>query len=213
MLTLFDYLPSQNAYKVRLLLNHLETPYRTELVSIFEGEGRRPEYLAVNPTGAVPAIRLDDGRVLAESNAILGFLAEGTPYLPTDRHQRAKVQQWLSFEGNYVEPAIGTLRHWTMTGKTARRTRELIESRRGASLGALRVLDRELATRDFIAGEAYTIADMSLFAYTSRAHEADLPLADFAHVGSWIDRVRAQPGFLETTYPYSIDPHSGRELP
>lgn len=213
MLTLFDYLPSQNAYKVRLLLNHLQVPYRTELISIFEGEGQRPEYLAVNPTGAVPAIRLDDGRVLAESNAILGFVAEGTPYLPADRYQRAKVQQWLSFEGNYVEPAIGTLRHWIMTGKTARRSRELIESRIHAGLHALRVLDRELASRDFIAGGTYTIADMSLFAYTSRAHEADLPLAEFANVAAWINRVRAQPGFLETTYQYSIDPYSGGELP
>ena len=213
MLTLFDYLPSQNAYKVRLLLNHLHRPYRTELIRIFEGEGQRSEYLAINPTGAVPAIRLDDGRVLAESNAILFFLGEDTPYLPDERHARAKVQQWLSFEGNYVEPAIGTLRHWIMTGKAARRSRELIESRVRASLRALRVLDRELASRDFIAGDDYTIADMSLFAYASRAHEADLPLAEFANVAAWIDRVRAQPGFLETTYPYSIDPHSGRELP
>src|SRR5262245_46702924 len=85
VLTLFDYLPSQNAWKVRQLLHHLGTPYRTELISIFEGEGQRPDYLAINPTGAVPAIRLDDGRVLAESNAILMFLAEDTPYLPKDR--------------------------------------------------------------------------------------------------------------------------------
>ncbi|HKE47260.1 MAG TPA: glutathione S-transferase N-terminal domain-containing protein, partial [Rhodanobacteraceae bacterium] len=99
MLTLFDYLPSQNAWKVRQLLNHLGMPYRTESISIFEGEGQRPEYLAINPTGAVPAIRLDDGRVLAESNAILTFLAEDTPYLPKDRFERAKVAQWLSFEG------------------------------------------------------------------------------------------------------------------
>ncbi|HEY6985659.1 MAG TPA: glutathione S-transferase family protein [Rhodanobacteraceae bacterium] len=213
MLTLFDYLPSQNAYKVRLLLNHLRMPYRTELVSIFEGEGQRPEYLAINPTGAVPAIRLDDGRVLAESNAILGFLGERTRYLPDDRYSRAKVQQWLSFEGNYVEPAIGTLRHWVMTGKTAQRSRELIESRVRASLHALRILDRELSARDFIAGDAYSIADMSLFAYTSRADEANLPLVSFTHVGAWIDRVRAQAGYLEITYPYSIDPHSSRELP
>ena len=82
MLTLYDYLPSQNGYKIRLLLNQLDRPYRTEIVSIFEGDGQRPEYLAINPTGAVPAIRLEDGRVLAESNAILFHLAEGTRYLP-----------------------------------------------------------------------------------------------------------------------------------
>jgi glutathione S-transferase len=213
MLTLFDYLPSQNAWKVRQLLNHLQIPYRTEYISIFEGEGQRPEYLAINPTGAVPAIRLDDGRVLAESNAILAFLAEGTAYLPSDAFGRAKVLQWLSFEGNYVEPAIGTLRHWILTGKDARRPRELVESRRAASLKALGILDRELAARPFIAGDAYTIADISLFAYTSRAHEANLPLGDFANVGAWIERVEAEPGFLAKTYPYSIDPRSAGELP
>jgi len=213
MLTLFDYLPSQNAWKVRQLLNHLQRPFRVEYVSIFEGEGQRPDYLAINPTGAVPAIRLDDGRVLAESNAILAFLAEGTPYLPADAFGRAKVLQWLSFEGNYVEPAIGTLRHWVLTGKDARRPRELVESRRAASLKALGILDRELASRAFVAGDAYTIADISLFAYTSRADEANLPLGDFGHVGAWIGRVQAQPGFLAKTYPYSIDPHSAGELP
>lgn len=213
MLTLFDYLPSQNAWKVRQLLNHLQRPYRTEYVSIFEGEGQRPGYLAVNPTGAVPAIRLDDGRVLAESNAILAFLAEGTSYLPADAFDRAKVLQWLSFEGNYVEPAIGTLRHWILTGKDARRPRELVESRRAASMKALAILDRELAARPFVAGEAYTIADISLFAYTSGAGEAKLPLGDFANVSAWIARVEAQPGFLAKTYPYSIDPHSAGELP
>ena len=213
MLTLFDYLPSQNAWKVRQLLNHLQSPYRTELVGIFEGEGQRPEFLAINPTGAVPAIRLGDGRVLGESSAILAYLAEGTPYLPGDAFGRAKVLQWLSFEQNYVEPAIGTLRHWILTGKDARRPRELLESRRAASLKALGVLDRELASRPFVAGAAYSIADISLFAYASRADEAKLPLGDFANVGAWIARVEAEPGHLATTYPYSIDPHSAGELP
>jgi glutathione S-transferase len=213
MLTLFDYLPSQNAWKVRQILKHVQRPYRTEYVGIFEGEGQRPDYLAINPTGAVPAIRLDDGRVLAESNAILAFLADGTPYLPADGFGRAKVLHWLSFEGNYVEPAIGTLRHWIMTGKAARRPRDLVESRRAASLKALRILDRELKSRPFVAGDAYTIADISLFAYTSRAGEAELPLGDFANVGAWIERVETRPGFLAETFPYSIDPHSGGELP
>jgi glutathione S-transferase len=213
MLTLFDYLPSRNAWKVRQILNHLQRPHRTEIVSIFEGEGQRPDYLAINPTGAVPAIRIDDGRVLAESNAILGFLAEDTPYLPNDRFVRAKVAQWLSFEGNYVEPAIGTLRHWLMTGKVAQRAVELVESRRAASMKALGILDRELATRAFIAGDAYTIADISLFAYVSRAREAQLPLDEFANVVAWIGRVESQAGFLAEVFPYSIDPHSSRELP
>ncbi|KQV90838.1 glutathione S-transferase [Massilia sp. Root351] len=212
MLTLFDYLPSQNAWKVRLLLHHLQLPYRTEYISIFEGEGRRPDFLAVNPAGAVPALRLDDGRVLAESNAILAYLAQGTRYLPQDGFGLAKVMQWLSFEQDYVG-AIATLRHWTMTGKLERRPAELVAMRRAGSLHALRMLDRELATRPFIAGGAYTIADMSVYAYTHRAEEANLPLAEFVHVSAWVARVASQEGFLHQCHPYSIDPFSGRELP
>ena len=212
MLTLYDYLPSQNAWKVRQLLQHLQRPYRTQQVSIFEGEGRREDYQAINPTGTVPAIRLDDGRVLAESSAILMFLAEGTPYLPDDAFGRAKVWQWLSFEQERVESQIGALRHWTLTGKLPRRPEVLIEMKRAAGLKALSLLDAELATRDFIAGESYTIADIAVFAYASRAEEAGLSLQAFPHFRAWVARVEAQPGFLAEMHPYSIDPHSVGEL-
>lgn len=212
MLTLYDYLPSQNAYKIRLLLSHLGLPYRTEIVSIFEGDGQRPEYLAVNPTGAVPALRLGDGRVLAESNAILTYLATGTRYLPADAFAAAKVQQWMSFEQDYVTN-IASLRHWALTDKLARRPQALVEMRRTGGLRALQIVERELAARPFITGADYTIADIALFAYTHRADEAGLPLGEFPHVCTWIDRVRTQPGFLDQHYPYSIDPHSSKELP
>jgi glutathione S-transferase len=213
MLTLYDYLPSQNGYKIRLLLNQLNRPYRTEIVSIFAGEGQRPEYLAINPTGAVPAIRLEDGRVLSESNAILVFLAEGTPYLPGDSFERAKVLQWMSFEADYIQSTAGSLRYWTLTDKLPRRPREMVEAKRGGALKALAALDRELAQRPFIVGDRYTVADISLFAYTHVAGDAGLPLEGYRNVMAWIDRVRAQPRFLERIYPYSIDPHSTRELP
>jgi glutathione S-transferase len=212
MLTLYDYLPSQNAWKVRLLLNHLDIPYRTEIVRIFEGEGQRPDFLAVNPTGAVPALRLPDGRELAESNAILTYLAHGTPYSPGDAFDQAKVQQWLSFEQDHVA-SIATLRHWTLTGKLARRAPALVERLRTVAHKALAILERELAPRPFIAGDTYTIADMSLFAYVHRADEAGLALAGHPNIVRWIERVRAQPGFLGTVHPYSIDPFSGGELP
>jgi glutathione S-transferase len=213
MLTLFDYLPSQNAWKVRLLLNHLGVPYRQVWISIFEGEGRTPAFLALNPSGRVPVLQLEDGRALAESNAILAYLADGTEYLPGDPFARGKVHQWLNFEQEQVESVIGALRHWTMTGKLARRRPDLVESRRNGSLATLRILDEQLATRPFLAGERYTIADMSVFAYASRAEEAGLSLAAYPHVRDWIARVEAQPGFLPQMHPYSIDPHSGNELP
>ncbi len=212
MLILYDYLPSQNAWKVRQLLQHLQLPCRTEYVSIFEGEGKTEGYLRINPTGAVPAIRLDDGRTLSESNAILTYLAEGTPYLPSDAFARGKVAQWLSFEQERVESQIGALRHWTLTGKLPRRSAELIEGKRAASLKSLGILDAALATQPFIAGDAYTIADISLFAYASRAEEADLSLQPYPNVRAWIARVEAQPGFLAQMHPYSIDPHSVNEL-
>ncbi len=213
MITLFDYLPSQNAYKIRLLMNHLGVAYHTEFVSIFEGEGQRPDYLAINPTGAVPAIMLEDGRTLAESNAILAFLAEGTKYLPADAFSRAKVSQWLFFEGDYVQATVATLRHWIMTGKDKRRSPELVAAKRAGSIKTLSMLDRELAQRPFLIGDAYTIADMSVFAYVHLADQANLPLQDFSNVVRWIAAVQTQPGFLSEIHPYAIDPHSSRELP
>jgi glutathione S-transferase len=213
MLTLFDYLPSQNAWKVRLLLNHLGRPYRTVPISIFEGEGKTAEFMRISPTGTVPAIQLDDGRTLAESNAILAYLAEGTMYLPTDPFDRAKVQQWLHFEQERVESVIGSLRHWTMTGKLSHRSTEMIEGKRAAAQRTLNILERELATRPFLAGDIYTIADMAVFAYASRAEEAGLSLEPYPHFRGWIARIEAQPGFLATVHPYAIDPHSASELP
>lgn len=213
MLTLFDYLPSQNAWKVRQLLQHVDRPYRTVPISIFEGEGRSEAYLRISPTGTVPAIRLDDGRVLAESNAILAYLADGTAYLPGDPFGRAKVQQWLCFEQERVESVIGALRHWTMTGKLARRPAELVAAKRQAATRTLGILDSELATRSFIAGDDYSIADIALFAYASRAEEAGLSLQAYPNFRAWVARVEAQPGFLAQMHPYAIDPHSSNELP
>lgn len=211
MITLYDYLPSQNAYKVRLLLSHLDRPYRTEIVSIFEGEGQTPEFLRLNPMGAVPVIQLEDGRAIAESNAILCFLAEGTAYLPDDPFERAKVMQWLFFERSYVSPSIANLRYFTLTGKIDRQ--QGVEGRRALGVKTLGVMDRELAERPFLAGEAYTIADISNFAYSHLAGEAGFDLSAYPNVEAWIERVRSQPGFLAEMHPYSIDPYSVRDLP
>ena len=213
MITLYDYLPSQNAWKVRQLLHHLQQPHERVLVSIFEGGGQSEDFLRINPTGKVPALRLEDGRTLAESNAILCYLADGTRYLPDDAFGRAKVIQWLSFEQENVESVIGSLRHWSMTGKLVRRSPELVEAKRRGALRTLTLLDRELAKRPFIAGDNYTIADIAMFAYGSRAEEAGLRLESYPDMRAWIDRVQSQPRFLAETYPYSIDPHSVNELP
>ena len=213
MLTLYDYLPSQNAWKVRQMLTHLGRPYRTVAVSIFEGEGRVPEILKLNPSGKVPIIVEDDGQALAESNAILAYLADGTAYLPSQPMARAKVHQWLSFEQEQVEANIGTLRHWTLTGKLPRRAEAVIAAKRAAGQRALEILDHELSKRPFIAGDAYTIADIALYAYAGKADEAGFDLTSLTGFRNWMRRVEAQAGFLDVVYPYSIDPHSSGELP
>lgn len=213
MLTLYDYLPSMNAWKVRCLLQHLDRPFRTESVAIFDGAGQTPAFLAISPTGAVPAIRLDDGRCLAESNAILCWLAAGSVYLPDEPFAVARVQQWLFFEADYVQSTIATLRHWVMTGKDAARPAALIETKRAGSLKVLDILDRTLADTPFLANAAYSIADIAVFAYVHRAHEAGLDFAPFGHLRDWMARVAVQPRFLAETHPYAIDPHSSRELP
>ncbi len=212
MLTLYDYLPSQNAFKVRLLLSHLRIAYRTELISIFEGQGQSDAYRAVNPMGAVPGLRLEDGRCLAESNAILTYLAEGSVHLPADPFERAKVSQWMSFEQDYIQNTIGSVRYWALTGKLDRRPPEVVAARRGIATKALRVLEAELSAKPFICGEQYTIADMSLYAYASRADEAGVSVDALASFRKWLSRVEGQSGFSGKVYPYSLDPHSAGEL-
>jgi glutathione S-transferase len=213
MITLYDYLPSQNAWKARQLLHHLAVPYQTEFVSIFEGRGQDASYLAVNPWGAVPAIRLEDGRVLSESNAILWYLSGNTVYRSDDPFAQAKVLQWLSFEADYVQTSVGSLRFWTLTGKLPARPVPLVEAKRAAATKALAILDRELRTRPFMAGETYTVADISVFAYAHLASDAGLATSHLPAFEAWVARVRAQKGFLAEMYPYSIDPHSSGELP
>ena len=213
MITLYDYLPSQNAWKVRQLLGHLGIPYRTEIISIFEGAGQSPQYLAINPWGAVPAIRLEDGEVLSESNAILWYFSADTKFRPDEVFGQAKVFQWLSFEADYVQASIGSLRFWTLTGKLSVRPPSLVEGKRAIALRALGVLDRELSNRPFIAGDTYSVADISVFAYAHLANDAGIATDKFRSFEAWVARVKSQDGHLAQMYPYSIDPHSSAELP
>src|SRR5262245_23516112 len=175
MLTLHDYLPSQNAWKVRVLLGLLGLPYRTKPVAIFGGESRTDEFLALNPAGAVPVLELEDGRAIAESNAILCYLAEGTRYLPGDRFARAKVMQWLFFEQYYVEPVIGSLRFWTLAGRLELNA-ALVDGKRATAARALSALERNLAGRTHLVGEQMSIADIAVYAYVHLSADCGFPL-------------------------------------
>jgi len=207
MFTLHDYLPSQNGWKVRVLLGLLELPYSRRDVSIFEGESRTEAFLKLNPVGAIPVLELDDGRAIAESNAILTYLAEGTRFLPSDRYQRAKVMQWLFFEQYHVEPVIGSLRFWTLTGRLER-NQSMIAGKREAATRALAALERGLADSRFLVGEELTIADIAVYAYGHRAEDCGFSLAAHPAFAAWAGRVRDALGPGYPVYPYSLDPHS-----
>lgn len=209
---LYNYGPSQNCFKVRLLAAHLGLTLEIVPVSIFAGEAATPEFLAKNPMGSVPMLETDAGECLAESNAILTFLAEGTRYLPRDGIERAQVVRWLMFEQRYIQTSISRLRYWTLTDKLDRFARE-VPTARALGNRALDVLDGELARRPFIAGDAYSIADMSIFAYSHVAADAGFDLSVRKNVSAWFERVRRQPGFAGEVVPYSADPASAQPLP
>jgi glutathione S-transferase len=200
MLTLYDFLDSGNAYKVRLLLTQLGLPFRRVELDIDKGETRTPAFLAKNPNGKIPALELDDGTVLAESNAILCYLADGTPFWPSERLARAQTLQWMFFEQYSHEPYVATpryiLRH---LGRDHPRAAEL-PGRIEKGYQALRVMERHLQGRAYFVAGRYTVADIALYAYTHVAHEADIDLAGFANVRAWLKRVAAEPGHIPITH-------------
>ena len=204
MLRLYDYLASGNAYKVRLLLHQLGIPFERVETDIVRGETRTPEFLARNPNGRIPTLELEDGTHLAESNAILFYIAEGTPFLPATRFERALVLQWLCFEQYSHEPNIATVRFWLHTGLDDER-RALLPTKRRLGHDALAVMDGHLRARSFFVGERYSIADIALFAYTHVAGEGGFELQPYAAVRAWLDRVRAQPGHVPITWAGTLD--------
>lgn len=198
MLRLYDYLPSGNGYKVRLLLHQLEVRYERIELDIETGATRTPEFLAMNPNGRIPLLVLEDGTALAESNAIQCYLADGTPFLPSDRKPRAQTLQWMFFEQYSHEPYIAVVRHWTHTGE-ARTKPDEVAARRVRGYEALHVMECHLEGRDWFAADAYTVADIALYAYTHVAHEGGFDLAAYPHVNAWLDRVREQPRHIPIT--------------
>jgi glutathione S-transferase len=201
---LYDYLPSQNGFKIRLLLQHLGQPYQHVPIAIFQGESRTPEFLQKNPVGAIPVLEPEPGVYIAESNAILCYLAEGTAYLPSERLARARVMQWLFFEQYYVEPTIGTLRFWVLAGKV-KANEALAAAKRSSGERALDALERHLSQHPFLANDRYSIADIAVFAYSHLAADAQFDLALRPAFASWIERVKGQSATLPPIYPYTQD--------
>ena len=191
---LYDFLPSGNGYKVRLLLSQLGVRFTLVEKQIFAGETRTPDFLAINPNGRIPVLELEDGRRLSESDAILFYLAEGTRFLPADRFARAQILQWMFFEQYSHEPYVAVarrLRH--MDRKPV--PPELTE--RGHQ--ALGVMERQLVGRTFFVDDVYSIADIALYAYTHVADEGGFDLAGYPAVRAWLARVAAEPGHVPIT--------------
>jgi glutathione S-transferase len=190
---LYNSRVSGNCYKVRLLLAHLGITYDRREVDVVDRSNRVELLGDLNPALRVPTLVLDDGRPLAESNAILFHFAEGTPYLPEDRYERAQVLQWLFFEQYSHEPNIAVVRFWVRYSDAPPADAE-VETRRRAGYAALDAMERHLSSRTFHVGERFTIADISLYAYTHVAAEGGFDLAGYPAIGAWLDRVAGQPG-------------------
>jgi len=198
MLRLYDYLPSGNGYKVRLVLTQLAVPFERLELDILKGQTRTLEFLAKNPNGRIPLLECENGQFLAESDAILFYLAEGTPLLPAERFERAQVLQWMFFEQYSHEPNIATVRFWMHSAMTPERQAQ-VPQKRQLGYAALAVMERHLATRTFFVGERYSIADIALYAYTHVAGEGGFDLGSYSAINAWCERVRAQPRHIAIT--------------
>ena len=200
MVTLYDYLDSGNGYKIRLLLAQLAKSYRWVELDILTNETRTPQFLAKNPNGRIPALELDDGTCLAESNAILWYLADGSAFIPGDRLKRAQVLQWMFFEQYSHEPYVATSRFIVKHLPADSPRHAELPDRMARGRAALAVMETQLSQHRFFVGETYSIADIALYAYTHVAHEAHFDLTPYPAVQAWLGRVASQPGYIPLTH-------------
>jgi len=197
MYTLYSMQRSGNCYKVRLALAQLRIPHELIEIDILQGESRTPEFLSKNPDGHVPLLEVAQGRYLAESNAILWYIAGGTPLAPEDRIERAEALQWMFFEQHSLEPNLGAAWFWLTLVKGGRELQlHAVEDWTEQGYRALRVMDKHLETHRFFAADRYTIADIALYAYTHVAHECGFDLTSFPNIRSWLVRIAAQTGHI-----------------
>jgi glutathione S-transferase len=193
---LYNSAVSGNCYKVRLLAAHLGLPLELYELSVVDRSNRAEVIGDLNPARRVPTLVLDDGRPLAESNAILWYLGDGTDYVPADRYERAQVLQWQFFEQYQHEPSIAVVRFLVAFSGEAEEHGERIREQTASGYVALDAMERHLAGRTYLVAERYTIADISLYAYTHVAQEGGFDLSPYPAIRAWLDRVAAQPGHV-----------------
>jgi glutathione S-transferase len=195
LLRLYDSPLSGNSYKVRLVLAHLGCDYERIELDLSKGEARNPAFLAKNPNGRVPLLELESGAHIAESNAIVYYLAQGSPYFPEDPVAAAQVMSWMFFEQNTLEPHLAGARFLLrFSGKTTQN--ESVIKRQQRAETALMLMELHLSVRPYFVGSYYTIADICLYAYTHLAEEAELSLKGYPAIQNWVERVTQQPGYI-----------------
>lgn len=197
MYTLYSSQHGGNSYKARLALAILDIPYRLIDINILQGQSRTPDFLAKNPSGQVPLLEVGPNAHLAESDAILWFLADGSPLVPAEPVERARTLQWMFFEQHSLEPNIGAAYFWLVLVKGGRELHaHSLEDWMEKGYRALRVMNQHLDGRRYFVADRFTIADIALYASTHLAGACDFDLSPFTHVRSWIDRVSREPRFI-----------------
>ena len=201
ILRLYDDPISGNGYKVRLVLTQLGLPFEYVALDITKSETRTPAFLGKNPNGRIPTLRLEDGSHLAESCAIIWYLAEGTKLAPADRLARAQTLQWMFFEQYSHEPYVAVARFWKHLPAMSEEQQRQVPDKIKRGYAALDVMEKHLATRQFFVAEKYGLADIALYAYTHVADEGGFDLSRYPAINAWIKRVAAQPNHIAITAP------------
>lgn len=197
MYTLYSMQRSGNSYKVRLALAKLGIPYKLVEIDVLQGQSRTPEFLAKNPSGQVPLLEVAPNRHLAESNAILWYVAGGTTLAPEDRIERAEALQWMFFEQHSIEPNIGAAYFWLALVKGGRELQQhALEDWMEEGYRSLAVMENHLKHHRYFVGDRYSVADIALYAYAHLAHACDYELTTFPEIRAWLERVAAQPGYV-----------------
>jgi glutathione S-transferase len=193
---LYDSPVSGNCYKVRLLLAHLEIPYERRAVDVVDRSNRQAVLGGLNPSLRVPTLVLDDGRSLGESGAIVWYFGEGTRFVPRDKYERAQVLQWMFFEQYDHEPAIAVARFWLSYSGREDEVRNQVPEWRAKGNRALAAMEQHLETRAWFVGDAMTLADIALYAYTHVADEGGFDLGPYPRIRAWLERVSSEPGHV-----------------
>jgi glutathione S-transferase len=196
MMKVYGDIASGNCYKVKLVMNQLQIPHEWIHVDIVRGDTRTPEFLSLNPAGKIPILVLDDGQVLTESNAIIHYLAAGSSLVPDDRLAFARVLEWQFFEQYSHEPYIAVARFIKRFLGLPEARRAEFESKQSGGIKALRQMEATLSRSRFLVGDTYSLADISLYAYTHVADEGGFDLGGYPAINAWLQRVREQPRYV-----------------